>query len=256
MLTSLYWQHQGNGEDLVLIHGWGMNGAVWEQTVTQLSKHFTLHIVDLPGYGNSNKCHAADITTIANMLLESAPKKAIWIGWSLGGIIATHVALNFPERVSKLVTVASSPKFAADSDWHGIKPTVLAAFTQQLVDDFQKTIDRFMALQAMGSPTARQDVKKLKRAVLSRPLPNPEALLLGLNMLENIDLRCPLSEIRVPLLRMYGRLDGLIPLKAVAELNKMLPNSSYVIFPDSSHAPFMTEPDAFCQQLIQFSGNN
>ncbi len=254
MITSLYWQHQGSGKDLVLIHGWGMNGAIWEQTVARLSEHFTVHIVDLPGYGNSAGCHAADITAIIDMLLESAPKKAVWVGWSLGGLIATLVALNFPERVSKLVTVAASPKFAAESDWRGINPAVLSGFTEQLVDNFQKTIERFMALQAMGSPTARQDVKQLKKAVLSRPLPDQTALLLGLNMLKSIDLRHQLSEIRVPFLRMYGRLDGLVPVKMVDELNNMFPNSDYVIFSDSSHAPFMTEPDTFCQQLIQFSG--
>ncbi len=256
MTTSLYWQRQGSGTDLVLIHGWGMNGAVWQQIVDQLSQHFTLHVVDLPGYGNSHECEAKDIEAMTEILLESAPCKAIWVGWSLGGIVAAHVALHFPERVSKLVTVASSPKFAAESGWRGIKPSLLSAFTEQLVDDFQTTIERFMALQAMGSPTARQDVKKLKKIVLSRPIPNQEALLLGLAMLKNIDLRPQLSELGIPFLRMYGRLDGLVPVTIADELNKALPNSPCVIFSDSSHAPFMTEPDAFCEQLIQFSNTS
>ncbi|NMS24626.1 alpha/beta fold hydrolase, partial [Vibrio parahaemolyticus] len=119
----------------------------------------------------------------ANLVVQGAPEKAIWLGWSLGGLVATHVALNMPERVAKLITVASSPKFAAEKPWRGIQPNVLSAFTSQLLEDFSLTIERFMALQAMGSPSARKDVKQLKQAVLSRPQPNPESLLVGLNIL-------------------------------------------------------------------------
>jgi len=252
--TSLFWHHEGSGEDLVLIHGWGMNGAVWQQAVERLSKHFTVHVVDLPGYGHSADLHADDLNIMAEMVLNLAPHNAIWVGWSLGGLVATRIALSFPERVSKLVTIASSPKFAAEKRWRGIDPDVLSAFTEQLIEDFHPTIERFMALQAMGSPTARQDVKLLKKAVLSRPLPNPDSLLVGLNMLGNVDLRNELNQLKMPFLRLYGRLDGLVPIKVASDLKEWVLNSEHYIFSNSSHAPFMTELEAFCEQLIQFSG--
>lgn len=250
----LYWQREGCGDDLVLVHGWGMNGAVWKQTVEVLSSYFTVHVVDLPGYGHSAHANAEDLDDIAKQVLALAPKKAIWLGWSLGGIVATHIALNYPQRVTKLITVASSPKFAAEKPWRGIKPEVLSAFSEQLVADFQVTIERFMALQAMGSPTARQDVKTLKKAVLSRPLPHPNSLMLGLDLLAKIDLREALLDLSMPFLRLYGRLDGLVPIKVASDLNKMLPNSTHYVFTESSHAPFMTEVETFCKQIVQFSG--
>ena len=253
MATALYWQVEGEGADLVLVHGWGMNGAVWQQTVDVLKHHFRVHVVDLPGYGHSANNHAASLEAIALALLEQAPKAAIWVGWSLGGLVATHMALHHSEYVSQLVTVASSPKFAADKPWRGIQPHVLSAFTDQLVDDFHTTIERFMALQAMGSPSARQDVKLLKQAILSRPSPNPQSLLAGLKMLADVDLREQLTTISVPILRLYGRLDGLVPIKVAHDLQQALPKSEQYIFSESSHAPFMTESDAFCQQLIAFS---
>lgn len=250
---ALYWQVSGEGQDLVLVHGWGMNGAVWQQTAQALSAHFRVHVVDLPGYGHSTEQHAASLEEIAQALLEHAPRNAIWVGWSLGGLVATHMALHHSDYVSKLVTVASSPKFAAQGSWRGIQPDVLIAFTDQLVADFQLTIERFMALQAMGSPSARQDVKVLKQAVLSRPMPNPKSLLAGLTMLAEVDLRDELQHINVPMLRLYGRLDGLVPAKVARDLNHLAPYSEAFMFDQSSHAPFMTEAEAFCQQLIEFA---
>ncbi|MDK9775007.1 MULTISPECIES: pimeloyl-ACP methyl ester esterase BioH [unclassified Vibrio] len=252
MSTKLHWQSFGQGPDLVLLHGWGMNGAVWQQTVEALQSQFTLHVVDLPGYGHSASSHAQDLAEIAEMVLQGAPEKAVWLGWSLGGLVATHVALNAPDRVNKLITVASSPKFAAQRPWRGIQPNVLSAFTEQLMEDFPQTIERFMALQAMGSPSARQDVRQLKQAVLSRPQPNPDSLLVGLNILADVDLRDQLAQLAMPVLRLYGRLDGLVPIKVAHDLQEVMPDSKQYIFAQSSHAPFMTESKSFCDQLIEF----
>ncbi|MGR5450757.1 pimeloyl-ACP methyl ester esterase BioH [Vibrio sp. PNB22_3_1] len=253
MNTNLHWQSFGQGPELVLLHGWGMNGAVWQQTVESLQPYFRLHVVDLPGYGHSAEHHAQDLAQIAEMVLQGAPSKAVWLGWSLGGLVATHIALNTPERVSKLITVASSPKFAAERPWRGIQPNVLSAFTEQLMEDFSLTVERFMALQAMGSPSARQDVKQLKQAVLSRPQPNPDSLLVGLNILADVDLRDALTALTMPMLRLYGRLDGLVPIKVATDLNEQLPNTQQFVFNQSSHAPFMTEHDAFCSQVRDFA---
>lgn len=253
MSTNLHWQSFGQGPDLVLLHGWGMNGAVWQQTIESLQSSFRVHVVDLPGYGHSAEHHGEDLAQIAQMVLKDAPEKAVWLGWSLGGLVATHIALNAPERVNKLITVASSPKFAAEKAWRGIQPKVLSAFTEQLLEDFSLTIERFMALQAMGSPSARKDVKLLKQAVLSRPQPNPDSLLVGLNILADVDLRDALTSLTMPMLRLYGRLDGLVPIKVASDLNEQLPHTEHGIFSQSSHAPFMTEHDAFCAQVREFA---
>ncbi|NVD05339.1 pimeloyl-ACP methyl ester esterase BioH [Vibrio sp. JPW-9-11-11] len=252
---ELFWQVTGQGQDVVLIHGWGMNGAVWQQSVDVLSQHYRVHVVDLPGFGHSHQAEFVAMDDLAQQVLAHAPQQAIWLGWSLGGLVATHIALNHPQRVTKLITVASSPKFAAHQSWRGIQPKVLGAFTEQLVEDFQLTIERFMALQAMGSPSARKDVKHLKQAVLSRPTPNPTSLLSGLNLLGDIDYRHRLHELSMPILRLYGRLDGLVPVKVASDVGSLIPNSESHVFSASSHAPFMTEFESFCEQVQRFIGN-
>lgn len=257
MTEKLYWQVIGDGPDLVLIHGWGMNGAVWQQTCQRLQTQFRIHILDLPGYGYSGQSSAASLAEIAQVILNQAPSQAVWVGWSLGGLIATHIALHYPQRVTQLVTVASSPKFTASEQetpvWRGIKPQVLDTFTDQLLTDLPLMIERFIALQAMGSPSARQEIKALKQAVLARPMPTHQALLTGLNLLSKTDMRQQLTQLTMPVLRMYGRLDGLVPLRVAEAVRQLQTNSQTSIFQASSHAPFMTEQDAFCQQLLNFA---
>ncbi|MEZ9523236.1 pimeloyl-ACP methyl ester esterase BioH [Enterovibrio norvegicus] len=254
MTTSLYWHTEGQGSDLILIHGWGMNSAVWQQLLPRLTDRYRVHCVDLPGYGHSQPTDAFSLEEMAQCLLNNSPQHAIWVGWSLGGMVATQAALLAPERVQGLVTVASSPRFAAEHGWRGIKPQVLSAFSAQLEDDFSSTVERFMALQAMGSPTARQDIKWLKKAVLSHPSPQPEALKAGLDILAEADLRPQLHNISVPWLRMYGRLDGLVPVRVAQELDVLAPQSQRQIFANASHAPFISDPEHFSEELLSFCG--
>lgn len=252
MTTSLYWQTEGEGSDLVLIHGWGMNGAVWQPVVEKLSSQYRVHTVDLSGYGYSAELGSADFDEMVAQVLAQAPEKSAWLGWSLGGLIATQAALTAPDRVSQLITVASSPRFAAEKGWRGIKPAVLTQFTEQLKEDFTLTVERFMALQAMGSPNAKQDIKQVKRAVLSRPAPNPSALATGLTILADIDLRESLSQLTMPVCRMYGRLDGLVPIKVAHDMDAFIPHSTKVVFEQASHAPFISHSDEFITELHRF----
>lgn len=98
---------------------------------------------------------------------------------------------------------------------------MLAGFQQQLSDDFQRTVERFLALQTMGTETARQDARALKKTVLALPMPEVDVLNGGLEILKTVDLRLPLQNVSMPFLRLYGYLDGLVPRKVVPMLDKL-----------------------------------
>lgn len=250
-MNELWWRTAGKGDcHLVLLHGWGLNAQVWEGITAELSSQFTLHLVDLPGYGRSHGFGALSLRQMADIVLAQAPQNAIWLGWSLGGLVASQIALLAPERVNALVTVASSPCFSARDDWAGIKPDVLAGFQRQLSEDFQRTVERFLALQTLGTETARQDARLLKNAVLSVEMPSVEVLNGGLEILKTVDLREELSALKMPFLRLYGRLDGLVPRKIVPVLDELWPTSQSIIFPKAAHAPFISHPREFCEALV------
>ena len=252
-MSSLYWHTVGAGDrDLVLLHGWGLNAEVWQNIVPRLSSQFRLHLVDLPGFGRSQGFAPLTLAEMADRLLPHLPDRAILLGWSLGGLVASQLALTQPEHMAALISVASSPCFTARDAWPGIKPDTLESFQQQLSTDFQRTVERFLALQTMGTERARQDARQLKEVVLSQPMPSVAVLEGGLEILRQDDLRDALDGLTLPFLRIYGYLDGLVPRRIAEELDARWPHSASVVMEKAAHAPFVSHPDAFCQQVEQF----
>lgn len=250
-MNKLHWQTIGEGKtNLVLLHGWGLNAEVWQPLIMRLSSHFTLHFVDLPGYGRSQDFPVLTLKEMADIVFANAPKNAIWLGWSMGGLVASRVALDNPDSVKALITVASSPCFSAHQDWPGIKPEVLKGFEQQLNDNFHRTVERFLALQTLGTQSAREDMKALKSVVLAQQLPSVATLNGGLEILRTTDITAELTTLDCPFIRFYGYLDGIVPRKVATLLDALYPKSSSVIFRHAAHAPFMSHPDEFAQVLI------
>lgn len=253
---SLYWHRCGEGKtDLVLLHGWGLNAEVWSGVLERLKPHFRLHLVDLPGYGRSQGYSAMTLEEMTGTLLPHLPENALIAGWSLGGLVATRVVQTAPQKVRGLVTISSSPCFSERELWPGIKPTVLEGFRQQLSLHFEKTVERFMALQTLGTGSARQDARQLREVILSQPLPSADVLNGGLSILQSADLRAGLSALKVPVLRIYGALDALVPVAIVPKVDQYTGHGQSLIIPKAGHAPFISHPELFCQQLIDFSSD-
>ena len=247
----VYVERAGHGPDLVMVHGWGMNGAVFDAVGRELAQHFRVHILDLPGYGLSAE-PATTLDGLLDGLLSVLPQRSHLLGWSLGGMLAILLAARHPHRVQSLLTVASSPRFVAEPEWPGTRLEVLSQFATQLARDSHKTVDRFLAIQAMGSPTAREDVRHLRESVLSRPEPHPEALRLGLTLLAELDLRPELRALTVPALHLFGRLDALVPAEVIERWPASQALQQTHLFATSSHAPFMTESNQFVRIVLKF----
>lgn len=237
----------GQGPDLVILHGWGVNSAVFAPLKDALAE-YRVHYVDLPGFGHSQAVEG-DIQDWLAAIMQQVPETAIWTGWSLGGLVATLAAIHYPERVSALCTIASSPCFMARENWPGIPPEVLGQFASQLTKDLDKTVERFLAIQAMGSQTAKADIKQLRELVLARPQAQQSALAQGLSMLETVDLRAQISAIKQPWLRIWGRLDGLVPRRVVNAMPQ-LEHSQDMLMLKASHAPFISHSAEFIEAYL------
>lgn len=106
----------------------------------------------------------------------------------------------------------------------------------------------------MGSEHARDDIRQLRQWLAERPVPEFAALEAGLTLLAEIDLREPLQELDLPWLRIYGRLDSLVPKAAIPLLDDLYPASCSVTLNKASHAPFISHPDEFIEIVRDFVG--
>jgi len=247
----------GEGIPLVFLHGWGLNSGVWQPSIELLQDKYQIITVDLPGFGiNADvKISPYTIDNIALHIHQVIDKPAVYVGWSLGGLIATKVALEFSSKVLGLITIASSPCFAEQEDWPGIPANVLALFHQQLSQDTQKTINNFLKIQAMGSTHVRQDIKVIRDLVMQFTMPSMETLDQSLHLLDLVDQRALVKGIAMPYLRMYGKLDGLIPKIVIPQIDNLCPNSDKYIFDKASHAPFISHLEEFVEVLSSWIDN-
>lgn len=244
----------GQGPNLVLIHGWGLHGGIWETVVPELERSFTVYNIDLPGFGRS-PLHNGDYSLdyLVDSILAVMPDKSFLMGWSLGGLVATAITIKAQQKVEGLVTVASNPCFVADEAWKfGMQKSVLESFMDYLHDDYEGTLIRFLGIQTMGSSTQKEDIKRLKEAVFIHGQPAKKALAGGLQILHDINLVNDLEQIKIPMLRLYGRLDSLVPVKVVTDVDKVLPETTSKVYRRSAHAPFLSATDEFIEDVSQF----
>lgn len=104
----------GEGEAIVLVHGFGDTNTwqTWERNVDSLSMHRRVYALELPGYGESDKAEPpldakGQGQAVVALLDAEKIERADFVGLSWGGEIVQGIAMNFPERVNRLVLVDS-----------------------------------------------------------------------------------------------------------------------------------------------------
>ena len=243
----------GRGPHLTMLHGWGMNGAVFNSVRDTLAKRYTLHIVDLPGHGRSQATGITTLATMVDAVASALPEKSHVLGWSLGGQVAIELARRYAQRVDKLILVATTPCFLQRENWpHAVSPAVLADFGARLSNNYAATIKSFLALQVLNQPNMRDTMAKLQQAITARGGVDPAALNAGLTILETTDLREQLQNISQPTLVLQGDHDALTPEPAGRWLADHLPQARYAMLAHAAHAPFLSHRAAFLNELNIF----
>lgn len=242
----------GKGPDLVLLHGWALQGDVFAPLLQRLTDHFTVHVVDLPGHGRSrDDTTPLQLAPIVSAIAASTPP-AVWCGWSLGGLFALHAAAT-QSQVQGLVMLASSPRFVRDDHWpHAVPATVFAQFAADLAADFPATVDRFLALDLMNVAPGREDLRGLRQRLLDSGAPAARVPEDGRRLLEATDLRGALPTLPVPSLWLAGQRDRLVPPAAAQAAATIAPYAHAHTIAHGGHAPFLGHADAVAEQLQRF----
>jgi pimeloyl-[acyl-carrier protein] methyl ester esterase len=218
---------------LLLLHGWGFDSQIWQPLLPWLTHDYEIFFVDLPGFGKSN---LMDWQTFKASVLSQLPQQFAVLGWSLGGLYATRLAIEAPDRITDLINVASSPCFTQKLPWRGIEVVMLEQFSQQVRQDPKNVLAHFLKLQGITTPIACRQ-------------PTTEGLLDGLHVLKNWDLREQLNQLSCTVSYFFGKQDAIVPYKIMQTLQHTYPHFDYELFPKSAHALFLSHPGDFIEKL-------
>jgi pimeloyl-[acyl-carrier protein] methyl ester esterase len=250
---SVHVEIVGQGQPLVMIHGWGMHSGVWQPLIKRLSQKYMLYLVDLPGMGSSRPIEPYHLHALADEVAQVIPGVSDILGWSLGGLVAQRIALNQPDRIRRLILVGSTPCFVGKTGWDsGIDPANFEAFADNVNHDYKAAILQFLTYQCMKSRDARSTIKQLRLSFDTKPTPTQTTLQRALHILLESDLREEISNIRKPTLLIHGDRDTLAPVQAAHWMMQQLPIGYLRVISGSAHAPFLSHTEQFIDTLNQF----
>lgn len=250
----------GRGPPLVLLHGFALHGGLFAPIVPALARHARVHVIDLPGHGWSPAVEPFDLDTIVAAVDDAVgcarsrdgdpPAPLAILGWSFGGLVAMHWAARFPNNVTRLILVATSPSFVTRPGWpSAMAGETLARFGDELEVAWRLTLQRFLTLQVQGSDEGKRTLATLRGRLFERGDPAPAALAATLALLERSDLRDETASIAAPATLIAGTRDALVPVAGMRALAAIMPRAKLTEIEGAAHAPFLSHPRAFLATL-------
>lgn len=237
---SIYCKTIGSGKSIVLLHGWGFSSAIMQPFAEELAKYYCVTLLDLPGFGKSKLMDSSyNMDNVIANILPFIPQHSILIGWSLGGLIAIKIAYLYPVKIDKIICLASSPCFAAHSNWPGISLNFFLNFEKMLYQDFNAVLKQFFLLQVKGLPNIRNAYQIVIQNSFAKNINLLDALLGGLKILKETDLRALLPKLYCPIQFIFGAEDQVIPIAISKGIAMLLPTANIEIIKNAGHIPFL-----------------
>ncbi|WP_103512641.1 alpha/beta fold hydrolase [Streptomyces sp. SM13] len=265
---ELYYEDQGTGQPVVLIHGYPLNGHSWErQTRDLLEAGYRVITYDRRGFGRSSKAGTGyDYDTFAadlNALLEDLDlRDVVLVGFSMGtGELARYVSRYGHERVAKLAFLASLEPFlvARDDNPDGVPQEVFDGIAEAAKGDRYAWYTQFFANfynldENLGSRITQEAVTaSWNVATSSAPVAAYAVVPAWIE-----DFRADVEAVRdsgKPALILHGTADQILPIDATARrFRRELPEAQYVEVEGAPHGLLWTHADEVNAALRAFLG--
>ncbi|SMF52929.1 malonyl-CoA O-methyltransferase [Alteromonadaceae bacterium Bs31] len=238
---------------LVFLHGWGCDSRIWNEFLPTLLEAIgdvrEMVFIDLPGFGFNSDIVAEDSESLLLHLSRQLPANTTLIGWSLGGMIATQLASRHPDKVGRLITIASNPRFVKDDmdplstkkAWkHAMERQTFEEFCMSFEDNAVDAMKKFIALQSMGDSDRRLVSDALQDYRDFENKEDAQSWLEALQYLDQIDNRTALRNIAQPGLHIFGKGDALVPDGASRMVQRLAPSHWVEVITGAGHAPHVS----------------
>jgi pimeloyl-ACP methyl ester carboxylesterase len=255
-------QGSGPGAPIVLVHGLAGQWQNWLENIPRLAQERRVIAFDLPGFGRTPMPREPITITgygrFVNDLCDALGLGAVvMVGNSMGGYIAAEVAVQFPQRVERLVLVSAAGISSADTVRFPILTAgrIVGAVTTRGAarqrHAARRPITRHLSF-AMVARHPRLIKPDLAYEGFFKGVGKPgfdQALRASLDY----DFRDRLPAVHVPTLIVWGEKDAVIPVRDADEYERLIPDSRKVVMLDTGHIAMAERPKAFNDLLLDFA---
>ena len=251
-----YWVHGlETGVPLVLITGLATPASSWGPLPAVLSSSgYRVIVIDNRDAGESSRCPGTEYTAadmasdVISVLDDVGIEKSNVLGISLGGMIAQEVALNYPDRVEKLVLVATDPGIperVIDRDfWNEFQSLAALPVTERM-----KELVKLMT----GPGFSERNPSLAEQMVATRSSKfEPDAFFRQFNASTSFGASDRLPKLKLPVMVIHGKLDRMIPFPNGMRIAELIPGCELVEIETSGHLVPAEAPKEFLEALSRF----
>ncbi|EOD57487.1 alpha/beta fold hydrolase [Amycolatopsis vancoresmycina] len=243
----LHYEDAGTGPALLLLHGWGTSGRVWQSCLPDLVRDHRVVTLDWRGCGRSD--HPADGNTIARItadlaeVIETLEIEPTVAGSSIGGVFATELALARPDLVNHVVAVDSPAYWPSTGMLEKVRD-----LRERLVDDRAGTLGDWVP-NWFAPGAARELVDWTVRQLLDSGAYIDELF----TECTTYDPRPRLADLKTPITYLHGELDAEIPLDVPRTCAAETPGARVHVLAGCGHLPHQENPRAFTAALREIA---
>lgn len=218
---------------LVLLSGWGCDAHLWQQMAEHWPEGLAVSAPDWPGYGTRPPlADPGSLTQLADAMGDDLSSDAIWVGWSLGGLLAAALLDHLPAPRA-LVLLGMGERFCHEA---GIPDAELAAFRRAFARAPEATHRHFLRWQLQGEPDPRAAHRQLRGLLGDDSGADRTTLAAGLDQLAGLDNAGRLARAPCPVWRVAGKRDPLLAPAWRTSADHRLA--------DAGHCPMLSQPAA------------
>ncbi|MEM2333991.1 MAG: alpha/beta hydrolase, partial [Candidatus Caldarchaeum sp.] len=245
----------GRGHPLLLIHGWGSSSFSWRKNYPVLSSVFRVVAVDLPGFGMSSRLpsgfHLDTVSSHLFRFLETLDiDRVSLIGHSMGGAIASHMAAQHPEKVSKLVLV--SPSLLGEGS--GKRPFFVELARNKFVGKVlaRVMLNRYFVRRALKNAYSNPGLvdEEMVEGYFQSVVRSGPVLLDAFNIMREFNLSV-MEKIECDVLFVLGEKDSWVPADGNRAIAERI-GAKHVVIPDAGHSPHEEKHEQVNNIIITF----
>lgn len=275
---SIYYVERGpaDGPPVLLLHGFLGSTVSWTKVIDVLAEAgYRTIAFDRPPFGLSDKRTSLDYTLTAmgdltvGLMDTLGIEQAALVGHSAGGAVIADVALRYPERVSKLVFAAAAVGVTPEdmgenggSDEQAQLLTRLSNFdpdspkAQALIRAFFNGSFASSSSEFTYFDPSKEDAALTALEARGIQVPGWEGGLLAFfrdnaQLTDSVDVAA-LAEVTIPTLLIWGEEDKVVPISVGERLRDVLPNATWIAYPETGHIVMNEANEAFNRDLLNF----